>query len=202
MARQDYGGTSDDMISVGRAIVEALASLNATVRTLSGLIPVQQGQTVIAQGNLSPGASVFDINNIPAGFSYLFLQLQGVRMDTAAREVLLLASDNNGVSYDAGANYSNLNLVAGASPNNPGSGSMMYPGVNTLTTDQLFANVLIFAYQTGERVYRANTNATGNTRQTHGHWFGGTGAALSALRIAINGSGNFTHGAYFLSGIA
>ena len=36
--RQNYGGTSDDMVSVGRAIVEAITELRQAVNTIFGTI--------------------------------------------------------------------------------------------------------------------------------------------------------------------
>lgn len=163
-------------------------------RTRGGIVEITNG---------SFSGSTVDITDIPGDFSSLMLVLNGVSFDTAARAFRLLASDNNGASYDTSSTYFGAYIRDGVSLGGIGVATLVEPGNNTLVGDALSSTVTLKGYQTpGSRMSEfVSFTSGGGTRFGWAQWYGGSGQPLNALRMGLSGSGSFDAGSYNLYGI-
>lgn len=168
----------------------------------SGANPSWGGGAVgLFSGSLS--GSTVDITNIPSHYTMLLLSVASFSFSGAGASLRIQGSDNNGSSFDTTAgNYTGIYHVAGASPSALGAATFADPGALTLAADTGFANLMVRFYQTsGTRLVDGNTTTSGGGVRWHQtQWFGGSGGALNAIRLAPT-AGTFDGGTYSLTGI-
>jgi hypothetical protein len=158
------------------------------------------GRQTIASGSLA-GATT-DLLNIPNSYSMLHLGVNNVSFDTASRALLIHADSDNGASFDTNtANYSIIVFSGSVAPVFSNLASLADAGVNNNVADVTFANLYFFSYQgSGVTLVISSTSSSGGgSRYQLGLWFGG--ASINAVRLLLNGSGNFDGGTYTLHAI-
>lgn len=146
-----------------------------------------------------PSANLVDITNIPQTYSSLFLVINGLSFDTAARAILANISSDNGSTFSTNGFYGTyvLNGVNAVSPNNASClTSNTQAAANTISMLVEFTGYQAGSFTkcsyagfdqsgvslSGETAYMANTLKT------------------DAIRLIMNLGGNFDAGTYALYG--
>lgn len=188
-----------------KGLVTAPASADGTTKFLKAngtwAIPATNitTQTLIASGSLT-GATV-DITNIPATYSQLILQLTGASLDTASRQVLVQGSTNNGVSFDSTAgNYTGFK-INGTTTTATTTASLIESANFAAATTQVYSlNITGYQGNTTQQCLALTNSTTPFLGYSTIYYIGST-SAINALRILLNGTGNFDAGTYALYGI-
>jgi len=165
--------------------------------TLSG-----GGISTILASTSFPVAAVYDITNIPATYAYLILQITGVSSDTAARQVRLQFSTNNGSSFDTNtANYEGWRTGIGA--NDFTASTQVIPIGDATAAQTVDTTIQLKGYQGGSYpMYESRAlDGAGNARHLIGTYIGST-SAINAIRILWNSTGNFDGGTIALFGVS
>lgn len=156
--------------------------------------------TTIATGSLSGNAVT--ITSIPNTYAYLTLVITGAQMNTSARNVKVLASIDNGSSYDT-TDYSGFSYTGGTFGGVTGS---FTPATVQATANTSNITVTVMNYAGGAQAcataeYQVLVAGTIATSQNcfYGSVSGST-AAINALQIIMNSTGSFTAGTYTLYG--
>ncbi len=172
------------------------------------------GITTISSGSL-PAATTQSFTGIAATYAYLALYVSGASSNTATRHPMVVFGTGAGPTYDTTTASYSTKSVGGASPGAWGpaleasaiasNASDTAPG----PTDQA-ANITwtfslyIYGYQGGP-----NARYTTYLKDSSGvdlvfvdGFFVGSVAAITAIQIKWNGSGNFDAGTFALYGIS
>lgn len=192
IGRTTAGTGAPEEITVGAGLTLAAGALSAGA---SG------GITTIASGSLTGAAVV--ITNIPATYAYLVLQITGASSNTATRRPLVRVSSDNGASYDAvAANYVyHLAGIGGAF--GAGADASVFDANTALgVADTATGTITITGYQGGPHMAFAFRSLALATNNLGNGVYVGSAAAINALQILWNGSGNFDAGTYALYGVS
>lgn len=196
---QLFGSVQGSMIYRSGSAWTALAPGTANQRLITGGASANLawggGKIVLSSGSF-PAATSISLNNIPAFYSYLSLQVSGVSSATATRHPRVQVSTDNGVSYDTtAANYIGAAAFTEASLFNAGFTDQAAAATWTFTCN-------IYGYQGGPNAMFSaiGKDSTGVFASQQGLYIGST-SAINAVSVLWNGSGNFDAGTYALYGI-
>ena len=181
----------------GQVLTSSGTGSAPTWTTLSG-----GGISTILASTSFPVAAVYDITSIPATYAYLILQITGVSSDTAARQVRIQFSTNNGSSFDTDAN--NFEGWRTGIGNNEFTASTQVIPIGDATAAQTVnTTIQLKGYQGGSYpMYESRAlDGAGNARHLIGTYIGST-SAINAIRILWNASGNFDGGTIALFGVS
>lgn len=159
----------------------------------------EEGNSQIASGSM-PAANVLNITDIPEWVSRLSIKLDNVSIDTAARHPLIQISLDNGSSYITTGYYTNARVINGGggfddvitdaiiAPNDDLAAARSYDVVGTL-----------WGINDGEypcsNFYGVADDNSSRTVCAIGFYPLST-ARITAIRVIVNGSGNFDGGTY------
>lgn len=150
-------------------------------------------QTVFS-GSVGTGTTK-DVTDIPAGYSEIVITGTGISNDTASRTTLIQVSTDNGANYDTTAgNYDGQFGVGGVLADTT-LASLAQMSVVLAAATQTFT-IIIKNYDGlgGNAFYEAVAiSSTGQSSFTKGIFTGFT-TAINAVRLLLNGSGNFDAG--------
>ena len=161
------------------------------------------GITTIESGSIGTGATK-DITSIPATYSYLILQLNGLSSDTATRQPLVQVDTDNGASFDATAgNYEAFRITSTPSLVAATLASLIEGNARAATVTFTWT-IYIYGYHGGPNMWWRAKGADSAPASYWGHFgtYIGSTSAINALRVLWNGSGNFDAGTYALYGVS
>lgn len=170
-----------------QTVVCTLGSANNNIHTL-------------ASGSLASTAT--NITGIPAGYSYLILQIVGASSDTATRQPIVQVDTDNGASFDTTAgNYVGKNITTATLAAN--TLASLVQGADVAAASLTSATIYIYGYHAGPQTSFFSRSIHNTTEYTgFGTYIGTKTAAINALSILWNGSGSFDAGTYVLYGVA
>jgi hypothetical protein len=198
----DPNDATDTAIAAADEVLFADASDSNAVKkdTVQGILDlVTSGVVTIASGSM-PAAATLDITSIPATYTKLILTLFAVSMNTDTRGIEVLASSDNGSTFDSSGNYGHI--IANGTVTNQANDDFIVFGGSQASAQTATLSVAIEGYQGGPSAITNFVGVYANSLPINGNMLrAGSGAAIDALRVQLSGSGSFDSGTYALYGI-
>lgn len=194
--------TRGDLITRGADGNQRLAvGAVGKVLTSDGTDPVWGGGIATIESGSMPAAATLTLDNIPAHYKHLILQLTGISSDTATRHPLVQVDTDNGVSPDAtAANY--IGETDAGAPAAFGEASLINGLADGAASVTWTSTIYLWGYQGGPNMHfssftRSSAPAIFSTRGV----YIGSVSVINALTVLWSGSGNFDAGTYALYGV-